>query len=501
MRVSFTAATVWQSSQTPTIRAAARPKAAAQSLVNIDAERVVLGKIISDDRVWFDVADRLTVNDFGDSQHVLIFRAMLALVQQGRSITTPALLSQVTDIDPIDDVNLAAYLVGVAAESQKAEYKRLPIWHFAEIVLHRAGCRNLISAADEIKATANAAALDVPLEELRGKARALIEANDNEVGDAQSIGDLMSSVISMATAAAKSGKALGIRTGLAAWDDLVGPLLPGRVVILGGETSSGKTALAVQLSVMLAEQGIAVHISELEMEGSEIAARVLAHASQISSEKIIDGDVSPRELDQMMAAGAGMVALPVWIDSRPRQAVSTIQAKLSRMQGKHGVKVGVIDHLQYVRPDNPRADEREQIKQVADDIKAMAKRLQMPIILLSHVSRQTDFSLISCAADVKRPTLASLYGSSAIEKSGDAVIFVHRPGWFLERATPSPKFKQTMAEAKGAWEMDKQRWEGRAELVLPKRRAGKGYGVRECLFNDEFTWFDDDPGIESAIPF
>lgn len=478
-----------------------RPKAAAPSLVNVEAERVVLGKILSDDRVWFDVADRLCADDFGDKRHVSIYRGMVALVAQGRSITTPALLSQIGDIEPIDDVNLASYLVGSAADAQKPEYKRLPVWHFGEIVLHRAGCRSLINAADEIKASANAAAIDTPLEDLRTTARALIAANDTDAGDAQSIGDLMGNVISMASEAAKRGKPLGIRTGLKAWDDLVGPLLPGRIIILGGETSSGKTALAVQVAVMLAEQGIASHISELEMEGSEIAARVLAHAAQISSQKIIDGEVSDADLDKMMAAGAELVKLPIWIDSRPRQAVSTIQAKLSRMQAQHDIKVAVVDHLQYVRPDDPRAHENVQIKQVADDLKAMAKRLQMPVIVLSHVSRQTDFSLISCANDVKRPTLASLYGSSAIEKSADAVIFVHRPGWFLERATPTPKFKQTVNEAKAIWELDKMRWEGKAELVLPKRRAGKGYGVRECSFEDEFTWFSDNPGISDEMPF
>lgn len=426
---------------------------------------------------------------------------MQSLVAQGRSITTPALMSQVSGAELIDDMAIGVYLTGLVAEAQKPEYKRLPIWSFADIVLHRSGCRSLISAADEIKGQANAAALDIPLEELRNQARALIADNDSGPGDAQKIGDLVGSVISLADEAAKRGKPLGIRSGLKAWDDLVGPLLPGRVVVLGGETSSGKTALAVELAVLFGEQGIPTHISELEMEGSEIAARVLAHAAQISSEKIIDGEVTQAEINKMMAAGEGLVNLPVWIDSRPRQAVSTIQAKLSRMQAQHGVKVGIIDHLQYVRPDNPRGEEREQIKQVADDIKAMAKRLQMPIIVLSHVSRATDFSLISCAADIKRPTLASLYGSSAIEKSADAVIFVHRPGWFLERTTPSPKFKQSMAEAKGVWECDKIRWEGKAELVLPKRRAGKGYGVRECLFDDEFTWFSDDPGIADEMPF
>ena len=290
--------------------------------------------------------------------------------------------------------------------------------------------------------------------------------------------DLVSRVYEDARIAKETGVLPGIVTGFDPFDGLVGTLRPGNLIVIAGETGSGKTALATQLGVTMAEREIAVRMTSLEMEGAEIATRILSARAGVNSQSMSDGRITDHELDDMMTAAEGLMHLPFWIDAHPRQSVATIQARLERAKKLRGVKVGIIDHLQYVRPEGPRGEMHERVAQVVDDIKALAKRLQIVIFLLSHVNRGVDLATINTAADVKRPFLSQLYGSSAIEKAADAVVFVHRPSWFLDRATPQSKYRKQ-------WEDDKINWRGKAELVMPKRRSGQGFGT--CT-----VWFDDD---------
>ena len=225
-------------------------------------------------------------------------------------------------------------------------------------------------------------------------------------------------------------------------------------------------------------------MASLEMSDREIAARVLAMFSNVSAEKIIDGSLNAAELDMTVEMGKSGHSCRYTLTTGRKQSTATLQARIARAKARYGVKVAIIDHLQYVRPDNPRADERVQIRQVVDDIKAIAKRLGVAIILISHISRSWDAGSIHCAADIRRPVLKDLYGSSAIEKAADVTVFVHRPMWFLERIADGGRKADELAA-------DKLRWAGKAELVKAKRRMGKGVGVRECYFDEELTWFRD----------
>lgn len=455
----------------------------APSLIPTEAERAVLGKLIIDDRLWWDIADRLKPEDFGVVQYGGVFRAMKSLIDAARPITIPGILACLGEEKRIDTTDASNYLHAIWAEVGSPRVAKVPILQFVDIVVHRSGCRKIVAAADQIKSEALVATLDQPIEDIRqSAARLLAESETEDSTDDEKLGDLVSKVVSASAAAKATGKRTGIRTGFPPFDELAGSLFDGNLIVLAGETGSGKTALATQLGICLAEQGIPVRMTSLEMEGKELATRVLSTFSAIQSENISDGTVSEDDLDRMMRSGERVFGLPFWIDGKPKQSIGTIQARLARAKTKYGVKVGIIDHLQYVKSDLTRAEERQQIAQVVDDCKAMAKRLQMVIILISHVSRQVDFATISTAADIRRPTLSNLFGSSAIEKAADVTVFVHRPYWFLERATPTSKKKEDHAA-------DLLKWEGLAELVMPKRRSGKGFGVRTVYFNEQLTWF------------
>jgi replicative DNA helicase len=457
---------------------------------NLEAEQAVLGYVLADDRRWYDVAERLKADDFSDPRHRLIFGGMKALVDSGKPILRGVLLAQIAGKDNGDGI--AMYLAGLLAVAPKAE----DATHLMGAVLHAAGRRAMLAGAARIKELAEGAALDKPVEELQQEALRLMTITEELDGGEESLGAIAAKIVSDTHEALETGEINGIRTGLRAFDDLVGTMLPGQMIVLGGETSAGKTALALQLGVMCASAGIAVYVTSLEMGRHELGARVLAARSNISAEKIGDRNVNQAELTKMAREGERLFETRMVINDRPGQSVGTIQARVSRDKAKRDTALVIVDHLQYVKPDNSRAEERVQIKQVADDVKAMAKRLGLVVILLSHVVRTSDVAQVHQASDVKRPLLRDLYGSSAIEKSADAVLFVHRPSWFLERATPGKYADQL--------KIDRAIWAGKAEIVLAKRRGGKGYGVNECWFDEKLTWFSDvAPPLpdDDSIPF
>lgn len=449
-------------------------------LENAEVERAILGAVLTDDRAWLEIDQRIAEHDFSASRHRLIYRGMQALHQSGRPILRALLLSQVAEWPDDDGNGLNEYIDRL--RSVAAAPARLSDMIVA--LLHTSGRRRLIRAAEEIIDRAATAPLATSIEDVRAEAMRAVQATaSDEPTEEEKFGGLVSAVIANAHDAATSGKPRGILPGLRCVADLIGPLLPGQLIVIGGETGAGKTALATCLAVLAAADGIPVNITSMEMEAQEIAARVLAYYANVSSERISTGMLNPAELDRMMRDGEPLMDLPLWINSQPRQTVGTMHARYSRAKARHGIALGVVDHLQFAKGTS-RGSEHEIIRDIVDDCKAMAKRLQMPFILVSHVSRTTDPMRIQTASDIRRPMLTDLYGSSAIEKAADAVLFVHRPHWFLERATPFDKNKAQHAA-------DLEYWQGKAELVVPKRRGGKGFGVRQCRFDEERTWFSD----------
>lgn len=452
------------------------------TLENIDAERAVLGRILSNGDDYSNIRDTIKPESFSDRRNAAIFRGFEVLMASKGIATKEMLLGQLDD-GVEDGISLSTYLTGLNAQGARDHTQ--PIETLVEVVTHAAARRDLVAAADMIRDNALAASYTTPIDTVRQAAVAIIESTDNRPAvEAKPIGQVLGNVISTAHLAVKSGVRPGIRTGLKALDELMGPLMPGNLVVVAGETSSGKTALVMQIAYLVAMQGIPARVSSLEQGEDELAIRYLSKFTDIPSERIMDAELTDRDLDEMMRAGSDMVDLALTIDDAPRQTVGMLHARIARAIKSHGCKLAIIDHLQYVLADNRRGNEKEQIKQVVDDIKAMAKRLQIPVILVSHVTRPFEARPISRASDIRLPTLNNLYGSSAIEKAADAVVFVHRPLWFLQRQKPLPQHEAEHAT-------DLIRWTGRAMLVLPKRRMGAGFGTRECEFDESRTWFSD----------
>lgn len=458
-------------------------------LVNPEAERALIGRLVANESIWYDVSDSLGDDDFGLNDTAAIFRAVAGLIKAGTAVNIPALVSFLGRNKSLDAKSIGSRLSSFTAMAREPEYARIDTLDLVRQVKQRSICRSLVTASDGIRELAEGADPGTRPTELIANAAALVNSCDTGIqDDPPTIGELVGAVVSAAEAARKSGKPVGIKTRFRAFSDLVGPLLPTQLVVVAGETGSGKTALVTGVALDVAEQGIPVDMFSLEQDGAELATRLISMETSISSDCIFDGAVTEDDTLRMLQSGQRFVGLPLRIDSRPRQSVDVITARVARGIATRGVKLAVIDHLQYVNPDNPKQQENQQVKQVVDGLKEMAKRLRIAVIVISHISRHNDEKPIQVARDISRPVLKQLYGSSAIEKAADAVVFVHRPYWYLERISPPSKDKIF-----DQYQVDLERWRDRAELVLPKRRGGTGFATRECIFDAEKTRFSDLP--------
>lgn len=464
----------------------------APALINEDAERALLGRILNDDAFFTEVEMRVAPEAFQVPGHAAIFRAISALVHSGVMVSVETLAGQIGDV-PEFGVASSAYLAGllVGARDEKVLYE--PIEDLILAVGHPHSRRRIVEIADWIKEQAQTATITTSLENLKAEAQKKFSFNDGlTFQDGMGIGHVIEGVVARIGVAQKAGVRIGIETGFRPFDFLVGSLLPGQLLVVAGETSSGKTALVVQLGQMVAESGHHVYLSSLEMTKEDIGTRMLTRATGYSSEKIMSANLTDIEIDSLMTIGQTFHNLNMLVDDMPRQSVTMIQAKLSRSKAINNTKLAIIDHLQYIKHETASRDEREQIRQVVDDVKACAKRLEMPIILVSHISRPQEYRQINRASDIKKPSLNSLYGSSAIEKAADSVVFVHRPHWYLSRSNPMPDYAHDHAN-------DLYRWEGRAILCLQKRRMGQGSAEVECYFDEETTWFSPIDAYGGAI--
>lgn len=280
---------------------------------------------------------------------------------------------------------------------------------------------------------------------------------------------------------------LGVLTGIPFIDELLGPLMPGHLIILGGESSAGKSALGLQIMHALARRQVPGLIFSMEMPEEEVVARCVAWESQIPASRIeAAAELSLEEMETIVAAGRKVSSIPWVIDATGKLSVNQIAARARRAKHLNGIGCILVDHLQFLRGDRRRAKDSkfDVIGEGVDDLKALAKELAVPIIVLSQLNRGEGMPKFRTMSDVPRPHMSRLYGASEIEKAADRVIFVHRPGYYLERMDPvSDQAKDALADARA-------RWEGKAEIILAKRRGGRAPDRRFCRYVAPLMWFD-----------
>lgn len=454
---------------------------------NLEAEQALLGAILVNNGAYEASRDFVTSEQFADPVNGRIFSACATLIDRGE-IANPVTLKRLFDQDgDLEGVGGAQYLVQLVASVvtvvNAADYAK------AVSDLYRR--RQLIDVAQSMMVDAYRHDLEMPAEAILDDAEAkLFDLAENGTGTEQKglqqVSHAVDTALDLIEAAHRTGGQIsGVTTGLIDIDRFLCGLQPGDNVVLAGATSMGKTALGLFFAYRAALQGTPVAFFSLEMPQEQLGMRLLALVTGIPTDRQRSGQLDVEERQKLAQARAEIAALPLHIDDAPAPTVAAINNRARRMKRRHGMGLIVVDYLQLIAPGNSyksRQNNRtNDVSEISRALKQCAKNLKVPVLNLAQLSRSVD------QRDEKRPRLADLRESGAIEQDADSVLFIFREEYYLEREEPTQKagedgtkFDMRMM----AWRDRMEAVKGTAELIAAKNRHGR-LGKLRLAFDGE----------------
>ncbi|SLN37325.1 Replicative DNA helicase [Roseovarius litorisediminis] len=456
-----------------------------------EAEQQLLGAILTNNDVYDRVASIIGPQHFYDPVHARIYEVAAARIAKNNLASPVTLKAFLEDDEGLKELGGPAYLARLAG----AAISSFAVRDYAQMIYDLAIRRELIRLGQDI--STKAAKVDVtsePKEQIVEAEQALYqlaEQGQTEQGF-QSFLKAVTDAVNVANAAyQREGGLAGIATDLVDMDKMLGGLHKSDLLILAGRPSMGKTSLATNIAFNVAKaykrgthpdgtegavDGGVVGFFSLEMSAEQLAARILAEASEISSHKIRQGDMDETEFRRFVDAAKALEACPLYIDDTAAIPIAQLAARARRLKRTHGLDLLIIDYLQLVRG---TSDNRvQEIGEISMGLKAIAKELNIPVIALSQLSRQVE------SREDKRPQLSDLRESGSIEQDADVVMFVYRGEYYKEREKPDDANLEAMA----AWQDDMSRLHGKAEVIIGKQRHGP-IGTVELSFEAQFTRF------------
>ncbi|SEN44978.1 replicative DNA helicase [Palleronia pelagia] len=460
---------------------------------NIDAEQQLLGAILTNNDIYDRVAAIINESHFYDPVHARIYEVASARIARNQVASPVSLKAFLADEPGLADLGGPAYLVrlaGAAISSYAAK-------DYAQLIYDLAIRRKLIQLGRDI--SDRAAKVDVSSEpreqivEAEQELYKLGEAGQSNQGF-QSFLRAVTDAVNVANAAyQREGGLAGVSTGLIDLDKKLGGLHRSDLLILAGRPSMGKTSLATNIAFNVAKayrkglrpdgtegtvDGGVVGFYSLEMSAEQLAARILSEASEVPSEQIRRGDMNEGEFRRFVEAAKSLESCPIYIDDTPALPISQLAARARRLKREHGLDVLVVDYLQLIKGTGRDANRVNEISEISQGLKAIAKELDIPVVALSQLSRQVE------SREDKRPQLSDLRESGSIEQDADVVMFVFREEYYKEREKPGEHELEKMA----TWQTEMERLHGRAEVIIGKQRHGP-IGTVDLSFEGRFTRF------------
>lgn len=460
---------------------------------NIEAEQQLLGAILTNNDVFDRVASVITAEHFFDPVHRRIYETAAARIHKNLLVSPVTLKPYFEEDEGLKELGGPAYLVRLQGASISAFAAR----DYAEMIYDLAVRRELIELGQEIAAKAGTVDTDSDpksqIVDAEQRLYALAEQGQSESGF-QSFLKAVTQAVDVANAAyQRDGGLAGVSTGLMDMDKKLGGLHRSDLLILAGRPSMGKTSLATNIAFNVAKaykkgithegtegavEGGAVGFFSLEMSAEQLAARVLSEAAEVPSEQIRRGDMDETEFRRFVEAAKSLESCPLFIDDTPALPISQLAARARRLKRTHGLDVLIIDYLQLVRPATAKDSRVNEVSEITQGLKAIAKELDIPVIALSQLSRQVE------SREDKRPQLSDLRESGSIEQDADVVMFVYREEYYKEREKPADHELEKMA----AWQDAMAHCHGKAEVIIGKQRHGP-IGSVELSFEGKFTRF------------
>ena len=451
---------------------------------NIEAEQSVIGSILVTNEIFDEINSVISNINFYDPMHQKIFNAIENLIYKGM-LANPITLKNYFENEK-DDLNIPEYLVKITKFSTSA---RQAI-EYSKIIYDMFVRRELIKISEQTIDNAKINDLDT-------NGQNIIENSERLLFDLAEKGsfnsslvkfdDAMKLTIEMASAAYKNeGGIVGVPTGLRDLDDKLGGLHQSDLIIIAGRPSMGKTSLATNLAFNAAQniqdtgKKSSVAFFSLEMSSEQLSTRILSEQARIASNDIRRGRISDEQFDQFLETSKNISELPLFIDETPAISIAAMSNRARRIKRLHGLDLIVVDYIQLMRGTFNNKDGRvQEISQITQGLKAIAKELGVPVVALSQLSRQVE------QRDDHKPQLADLRESGSIEQDADVVMFVYREGYYLQRKEPR---EATVEHAE--WQAKMNEVAHLAEIIIGKQRHGP-IGKVTLEFEERFTKFKD----------
>ena len=460
--------------------------------LSVEAEQALLGAILVNNDAFDRVSDFLKPEHFVEEIHRRIYEIAGSLVRAGK-LASPITLKTFLGEHDLGGVSVPQYLARLAAEATTV----INANDYGRMIHDLAVRRNLIQIGEDVVNVAYDAPVDSTprdqIEEAERRLYALAEGGRYD-GGFQRFSDALKTAVDLAAKAyERDGHLSGVSTGLVDLDHKMGGLQASDLIVLAGRPAMGKTSLATNIAFNIAKayrgeqrpdgsmesvEGGIVGFFSLEMSAEQLATRIIAEQSGVSSSRICRGDITESDFHQVAEAVREMQSIPFYIDQTGGISIAQLTARARRLKRQRGLDVLVIDYLQLLSGSKSRGENRvQELTEITTGLKALAKELKVPIIALSQLSRQVE------TRDDKRPQLSDLRESGSIEQDADVVMFVYREEYYLKGKEPRPGTEEHLT-----WMNQMEAAHGRAEVIIGKQRHGPT-GTVELQFEAELTRF------------
>lgn len=427
---------------------------------NLGAEQSVLGAILVRPQALDLVADLLTPEDFYRQAHGYIYRAMLDLYRRGEPVDLKTVIFLLAERGQLDGVGGPVFLASLSEQvgfATNADY-------YGRLVHDKAVLRRLLNCAQEIAAACLGPMEDVAEFMDAAEQRVFAVAESKVRPGFQPLGALVESEITTLEAIwhREKGRITGVPSGFPDLDHYTAGFQPSDLVIIAGRPSMGKTALALNIAFHAAYQAqVPVAFFSLEMAKEQLVRRLLSSAGEVDAGNLRRAFLTATEWVNLQTAAGQLMDCPIYIDDSPAATVLDIRAKARRLKAEGRMGLVIVDYLQLMQGRKGAPSREQEISEISRALKALAKELGVPVIALSQLNRRVE------ERPNKRPQLADLRESGAIEQDADVILFLYRDELYRE---DSPD-------------------QGTAEVIVGKQRNGPT-GKVKLAFRDKFTRFD-----------
>jgi len=431
---------------------------------SVEAEQAVLGGLMLSPEAYDRVADALVETDFYRRDHQLIFRAIRELAERNKPYDAVTLGEWFESMGLSETVAGGAYLIELASTTPSAAN----IKAYADIVRDKAVLRQLIDVGTGI---VNDGFLPDGRDstEILAKAEqdvfAIAEAGARGRTDFTPVTKALSEAFDVLQKRYESGGSVtGLPTGYTEFDEMTAGLQPTDLLILAARPAMGKTTLALNMAEYAAmKTKKAVAVFSMEMSASQLALRLISSTGRVNATRLRTGQLEDEDWSRVTSAIRLLREAKIFIDDTPALSPDVLRAKARRLKREHDLGLIVIDYLQLMAVPGNSENRATEISEISRSLKGLAKELNVPVIALSQLNRSLE------TRTDKRPVMADLRESGAIEQDADVIVFIYRDEYYNKENSPD---------------------KGLAEVIIGKQRNGPTGSIKLKFFG-EYTRFDN----------